>query len=296
MNADHAWVDAHLNHLRVERGLSDNTVMSYRRDLRLFCQWLELEGLSVGTVGTRELGRFLGQQSRRGVSVKTHARYRSSIRGLYRYLLREGVVRDNPADRVVGPRAARDLPEVLSVAQVGQLLTGVDEHPVRALRDGAMVSLMYAAGLRASETVGLLVSDVSFEGANVRVRGKGSRTRLVPLHPVAADRIEQWLLRGRPQWVRGPVNALFISHRGHGMTRQALWHMLRRNARGAGLSARVFPHRLRHSFATHLLEGGADLRVLQTLLGHRDVSTTQIYTHVSAQRLREVHRRSHPRG
>ncbi len=290
-----------LAYLEFERGLSRNTLEAYRSDLLQLGAFLERHGLEVTTLGHAELAQFLTElatgRDRAPVAPATLQRKAACLRSFYRHLRREEIIDHDPTADLRAPRKSQKLPQVLSRDQVAQLLGAPRGTDPAALRDRALLELMYACGLRASEAVDLTVADVDLRAGVLRARGKGSKERLVPVgrQAVAAARI--YLQRGRPALVgTREERHLFVNCRGSGLTRQGLYKIVQRHARTAGLEGRMSPHTLRHSFATHLLAGGCDLRSLQEMLGHADVATTQIYTHLSADRLKDVYFRAHPRA
>jgi integrase/recombinase XerD len=294
-----------LDHLRVERGLSVNTIMAYERDLRRYTAFLQRRRIAdAGDVDPRTISAFIGS-----VSAATHGdgkRYRatsvaralSSVRSFHRFLLREGEAASDPTDGVLRPRLPRSLPRPLSVDDVARLLDAPRPTDEKGLRDRAVLETMYGAGLRVSEVVGLDVDDVDLEDGSVRVLGKGGKERDVPLGRYAREAIAAYLARARPALATPRSrSALFLNRRdGRRLSRQACWNAIREHAAAAGIDKRVTPHTLRHSFATHLLEGGADVRVVQELLGHASVATTQVYTLVTKEHLREVYFTAHPRA
>jgi integrase/recombinase XerD len=293
---DDGWVDLYLDHLRVERGMSPHTVSAYATDLRRLLTHLDecgrdLAGADVGTI----TGLLLSASSE-GLGARSQARLLSSLRGLYRFLRSERLIEGDPTELLDSPRLQRKLPSLLTREEMLRLLEAPDPGHPRGVRDTAMLHVMYAAGLRVSELVGLSLGDVDLRGGYLAAFGKGRKRRLVPLGRPACAAVERYLSEVRERWARGAEPALFLTHRGRAMTRQGFWKALRRYASAAGITKRISPHMLRHSFATHLLQGGADLRTVQTMLGHADISTTQIYTHVTGDHLRAVHGRYHPRG
>jgi len=291
-----AAVDAYLAHLRVERALSPHTVGAYGRDLAGFVEFAAAAGVDQPkALDLALVSGWLSSLGRAGLSARTAARKLSAARGLVRFLLREGELSEDPTRLAARPRLGRRLPRPLAESDVVRLIETPDPSTLRGLRDRAMLSVAYAAGLRVSELVGLTLGEVDLRRGIVSVLGKGSKRRLVPLGEVALAHLDAYLA-ARAGSEAAPSVTLFQSPRGGPLTRQGFWKIVGQYARAAGISARVHPHRLRHSFATHLLAGGADLRSVQTLLGHAHVVTTEIYTHVSREHLRAVHRRSHPRG
>ncbi|UEX79530.1 site-specific tyrosine recombinase XerD [Sediminicurvatus halobius] len=296
--ADVAGVDAFLDALWMERGLADNTLAAYRSDLTGFAAWLARRG-RAGLLGAHraDVMGYLAERVQAGARRRTSARLLSSLRRFYRYQVREGRLSEDPTARVEPPRPDRPLPHALSEAEVERLLAAPDTADPIDYRDRTMLEVLYASGLRVSELVGLRLEQVSTRQGAVRVTGKGGRERLVPLGEAAVEWLDGYLRGVRPMFARGSASAaVFLTRRGTGMTRQAFWYRIRHHAEQAGIRTALSPHTLRHSFATHLLNHGADLRVVQLLLGHSDLSTTQIYTHVARARLQALHAEHHPRG
>jgi len=289
-----------LAYLEFERGLSRNTLEAYRSDLLQFGRFLEERGLDALAARGADLADFLAAldgSGGRSASPATVHRKAACLRSFYRHLRREGVLEADPTAALTSPRRGRKLPQVLTRGEVGRLLEQPHGTEPTALRDRALLELMYACGLRASEAIGLEVSDVDLDEQVLRARGKGSKERLVPIGKSAADAVRRYLERGRPALVGARVEShLFVNFRGGALTRQGLYKIVLRHARSAGLADRMSPHTLRHTFATHLLAGGCDLRSVQEMLGHADVATTQLYTHLSSERLKDVYFRSHPRA
>ena len=294
-------VEAYLIHLRVERALSPRTLEAYGRDLGKLLAFAEHAGITQPeSLDLGAVSGWLSSLAKEGLGARSAARHLSAARGLMKFLLREGALAADPTELSARPRFGRRLPRTLSEAEVLRLIESPDTTTLRGLRDRAMLSVTYAAGLRVSELVGLTPGDVDLARGIVSAFGKGGKRRLVPLGSVTLDHLQAYL-RARvelgAQKVRKPAAAvLFPSPRGGALTRQGFWKIVGRYARGIGLRGRVYPHQLRHSFATHLLTGGADLRSVQTMLGHASVTTTEIYTHVSRDHVRNAHRRSHPRA
>jgi integrase/recombinase XerD len=296
---DEAAIARFLDRLWMERGLSKNTQLSYRSDLALFARCLRLQGLELVRADELQIHAYFAERSRHAVtfSARSQARLLSVLRQFYRVLMMEGQRKDDPSARLESPKMPRRLPKTLSEDEVERLITAPDLSEPLGLRDRAMLELLYASGLRVSELVGLALPRVNVEHGMVQVIGKGGRERLVPMGEWAMDWIKKYLAEARPQLVVGAASDwLFITARGGPMTRHNFWHLIRRYAKVAGVVSALSPHTLRHAFATHLLEHGADLRAVQSLLGHVDLSTTQIYTHVTKTRLRELHQKHHPRG
>ncbi len=296
--AGRLYLDEFINYLTVERGLSSNTTAGYRSDLKKFIAFLAGRGKGgFEEVRRDEVMDFLMAEKERGLTPRSLARALASIRMLFRFLSLEGYVRRDVTEVVESPRLWKLLPEVLSVTEVEALLRQPDTSAVLGRRDRAVLELLYASGLRASELTRLGVDDVNLQSGFVRARGKGGRERIVPLGRSAARALSDYLEWSRPLLLKGRASGdLFLSRRGKIFTRQWLWRLTGKYLRQAGIDKKAGPHILRHSFATHLLGRGADLRVVQELLGHSQISTTQVYTHVDRERLKEVHRRFHPRG
>lgn len=298
---DAAWTSGYLRHLTVERGLSRNTVTSYRRDLGLYAEWLANRGIDgPGAVREQDLADFvrhLGTDRQPPLATSSIARVLSSVRGLHRFLAEEGVIEADVSRELRPPKLPMRLPKAIPVEDVVALIDAAGGEELHELRDAALLELLYATGARVSEAVSLNVDDLVDEEV-VRLFGKGGKQRIVPLGSYARRAVDAYLVRARPTLsARGPSTpALFLGLRGRRMSRQAAWDVIHRAAERAGLGASVSPHTLRHSFATHLLEGGADVRVVQELLGHSSVATTQIYTLVTADTLREMYTAAHPRA
>jgi integrase/recombinase XerD len=296
MGENDLLLDEFLQHIRIEKGLAAKTVSAYATDLSSFLRHLAKEHLALEAVTGAHLSAFLAQRSREGLSPRSQARLLSALRGFFGHLVAEKHVRADPTELVDAPRAAKKLPVVLSRDEVLALLSAPDEGTPRGIRDAAMLHTMYAAGLRVSELVSLSLGDVNLETGFVQAFGKGGKRRIVPLGAPARRRIERWRLEVRPIWAPDSSRALFVTHLGKPMTRQGFFELVRRYALAAGIGRPLSPHKLRHSFATHLLLGGADLRAVQTMLGHADITTTQVYTHVTGDHLGRVHGTYHPRG
>lgn len=296
-SGDTVLIERFLDSLWTECGLSENTLGAYRSDLQAYARWLRGRDLGLLAAAHADLRDYLAHCVDAGAKSRTTARLLSSLRRLYRYLLREGAVEKDPTALIESPKLGRPLPKSLTEDQVGSLLAAPDTATTLGLRDRAMLETLYATGLRVSELVGLTLSQVNLGAGVVRVVGKGDKERLVPLGEEAVAWLDTFLEGGRTALVRGhDTDVLFPTSRGVAMTRQAFWHNIKRHARTAGISAKLSPHTLRHAFATHLIDHGADLRVVQMLLGHTDLSTTQIYTEVARERLKNLHARHHPRG
>lgn len=292
-----AAIDAFLSHLGAERGLSRHTIENYARDLRKLAEFAEGRAQTQAQqIDLLLISTWLGELAKAGLNPRSAARHLSAARSLMRFLLREGVIQNDPTLLAARPRLGRRLPNPLSVHAVLKLIETPDPNTARGLRDRAMLSLAYAAGLRVSELIGLKLGDLDLQRGVVAAFGKGGKRRLVPLGEIALQHLEAHLAKRNERAALARSATVFCSPRGKPFTRQMFWKMVRRTARGAGLDERVYPHRLRHSFATHLLAGGADLRSVQAMLGHVDISTTAIYTHVSLDHVRSAHQRAHPRA
>ena len=285
----------YIDYLKIETRQSPNTVVSYRRDMVCFATYFPKDKLE--TVTTRDIRSFLLKLREDGLASSTVARYLSSIKSFYRYLFSENLIPENPAEILESPRPWRKLPNVMSMAEVDTLLAAPDTGTPIGLRDHAMLELLYATGLRVSELVAVKGSDMNLKVGYLRSLGKGAKERVVPLGDAAREAVNLYKLKGRPTLLKGRNSAeLFVSRRGRRMTRQGFWKILRQYTVKVGIRTQVSPHTLRHAFATHLLERGADLRSVQQMLGHSDISTTQIYTHILQERMREVHDQYHPRA
>lgn len=292
--------DEFIDALWLEDGLSRNTLASYRTDLMQLAEWLirqqRAQGL-LNEVTQADLLAFLSERIAQGMKASTTRRALSCIKRFYRFLLRQEKISGDPAIHIDSPKVSRHLPTSLTEPEVEALLAAPDVKQLLGLRDRAMLEILYAAGLRVSELVDLKISQIRHDMGVVRILGKGSKERLVPLGSEALHWLELYERQARPSLLAGrPSNILFVTVRGDAMTRQAFWYLIKRYAHRAGIIKPLSPHTLRHAFATHLLNHGADLRVVQLLLGHSDISTTQIYTHVARERLRQLHARHHPRG
>jgi integrase/recombinase XerD len=291
-------LDEFIDGLWLEDGLSRNTLDSYRRDLRQYADWLRASR-AMGMLDAQhaDLLAYLTQRYQAGTRASSAARLLSSLRRFYQYQLRQGRLHADPTLNLEAPRRARRLPRSLTEADVEALLAAPDLHTDLGLRDRAMLEVLYACGLRVSELVSLTMGQLSEAMGVVRILGKGAKERLVPVGEEALDAVRRYLREARPALLAGRTsNALFVTRRAGAMTREAFWQLIKRYARRAGIAVDISPHTLRHAFATHLLNHGADLRVVQLLLGHADISTTQIYTHVARERLKQLHAKHHPRG
>lgn len=294
---DLACIEQFLDALWSERGLAQASLAAYRSDLCSLARWLNARGANVRSADRAQLSDYLAARLQHGSKSRSAARWVSSLRRFYRWQLRTGMRRDDPSALLASPKLGRSLPKTISETDVTRLLDAPDVTQALGLRDRAMLELMYASGLRVSELVGLRLHQISLTQAVVRVTGKGGRERIVPMGELAALWIERYCASVRGELLMGRTSDyLFPSRRAECMTRENFWHIIRRYARVAGIAVPLSPHGLRHAFATHLLNHGADLRVVQLLLGHSDLSTTQIYTHVAQARLQALHARHHPRA
>lgn len=290
-------IDRFLNHLSVEKGLSPNTLSAYALDLQKLSEFIEQRGISgIDHVQRKEILLFLSDLKRRALAASSTSRILSTLRTFFQFLIAEGILQQDPLAHIHSPRQAFRLPKVLHPAEVEALLNlPKGENPI-GLRNDAMIELLYATGLRVSELVSLPMGAVNLESGYLIAYGKGSKERLVPIGKCAREKLARYL-GARPILLKTKsATLLFINRSGKGMSRQAFWMQLKGYARKAGIRRSITPHMLRHSFASHLLEGGADLRSVQMLLGHADISTTQIYTHVAREQLKKTHRKTHPRG
>jgi len=285
-------------YVSVEKGLAKNTLESYSRDLSGYISYLQQSGISAMEDSSRgNIVGYLLSLKQSGKATTTLSRNLSSIRSFYNYLFQEKMIVENPASDLESPKIAKKLPRVLSLQEMDLLLDQPDQLHVTGVRDKAMLEVIYATGIRVSELISLDTGDINLEAGFIRCLGKGSRERIIPLGSVAARNVDRYLAEGRPKLVRQKgEEALFVNQHGKRLTRQGFWKILKQYARTAGISKEITPHTMRHSFATHLLENGADLRSVQEMLGHADISTTQIYTQVTKRRLRDVYEKAHPRA
>jgi integrase/recombinase XerD len=291
-------IDQYLNYLLIEKGLSTTTLESYSSDMIRYREFLQRNNTPyISETDTALILKHMIALRNAGLSARSRARHLVSIRGFYRFMAQEKILKHDPARLVDLPKTSMKLPDVLSVAEVSQLLEAPDTEKPRGARDRAMLELLYAAGLRVSELVNLKLQNINLEAGFVRVLGKGSKERLVPIGLHAKDKLESYIEKSRSTLLKNRASPyLFVARAARPITRQGFWKLLRKYAAQAQLHKKVTPHSLRHSFATHLLEGGADLRAVQVMLGHVDIATTQIYTHVARQQLKILHERFHPRG
>lgn len=290
-------IERFLDNLWAERGLSDNSLLSYRHDLSHLQSRLAVRGKALIDARREDLLAILAAEMQQGKSPRSLSRYLSAYRQFYRWLVREGKIGSDPVALIESPKTGRGLPKALTEVQVEALLAAPDTETTLGSRDRAMLELMYATGLRVSELVGLELANINLNQGVVRVIGKGQKERLVPIGDEAHESLKAYLSGARPELLQGvQADSVFVTTRKSGMTRQAFWYMVRRYAELCDIPRKLSPHMLRHSFATHLLNHGADLRVVQLLLGHSDLSTTQIYTHIAREGLKRMHETHHPRG
>ncbi len=292
------YLDNFLNYLKIEKGLARNTLEAYGRDLATYLDFLQqLAVTAPDKISQQQILQFLAAQKSAGLSPRSRARTLSALRTFHRFLLSEKYAELDPTALIESPRALQPLPKLLSQAEVERLLAAPQGESALILRDRALLELLYATGMRVSELVGLRLGDLKLDIGCVNAFGKGGKQRLIPVGEVALEILRDYLHNGRPKLQTSVIaEQVFLNRQGRGLSRQGFWKTLQRYALMAGITQNVYPHMLRHSFATHLLENGADLRVVQTMLGHVDISTTQIYTHVIQERLKQVHQQFHPRG
>ncbi|MBN2179656.1 MAG: site-specific tyrosine recombinase XerD [Deltaproteobacteria bacterium] len=291
-------VDEYLNFLAVEKGASLNTLEAYSRDLNRFIDFVERRGIQkIGKITSDDIVALLGYLKSEGLVSNSVNRTLAAIRGFYKHLLSEKIIDENPVSNIDLAKVWMRLPDTLSREEVTMLLEKPDLKTLLGVRDAAMLELMYATGIRVSELVCLTTNNVNWQMGYLIVLGKGSKERIVPIGRTAFECLTTYLEKARPKLLKeSSTNIIFLNRSGKGLTRQGFWKIMRKYAMKAGLMKKVHPHTFRHSFATHLLEGGADLRSVQVMLGHSDISTTQIYTHITRERLKEIHKKYHPRG
>lgn len=294
----HHLIDDYLNFMAVEKGASRNTIEGYSRDLNRYAAFFEsLKIRDIREIGTEELIFYLGQLKDEGLSANSVNRALAALRGFYKYLLREKKLESSPVAHIELARVWMRLPDVLSREEMSLLLMQPGSATPAAVRDTAMLELIYATGIRVSELTGLTLNSINWQVGYLVAMGKGGKERIVPLGRTAYDQVQRYVEEARPLMLKGHhCDILFLNRLGKGLTRQGFWKIVKHYAVKANVEKKVHPHTFRHSFATHLLEGGADLRSVQIMLGHADISTTQIYTHVTRERLKEIHRKYHPRG
>ncbi|MGE5795892.1 MAG: site-specific tyrosine recombinase XerD [Ignavibacteria bacterium] len=293
------FLKEYLNILKLEKNLSENTVSSYSSDISSLIKFLEPYGISdPSQISYNQIASFFRSLKNLGLSSSSSSRYYSSIKGFFKYLFANNYIKENPVEKLAAPKLSKRLPEVLSIPEVDKILSKPDAGDKLGLRDKALLELLYACGTRVSEMINLQLSDLFFQEEIIRVFGKGSKERLVPIGSSAIRWVNTYLKRSRPLLEKKMKsgNYLFLNNRGTKLSRMGAWKIIDRYAREAKIMKEVHPHTFRHSFATHLLEGGADLRAVQEMLGHADISSTQIYTHIDREYIKQVHRDCHPRG
>jgi integrase/recombinase XerD len=288
----------YIDHLLIEKGLSNNSIESYSHDLTVFIDFLCKNKINnIEQCDTATLLSWIIDLKKKGLSAKSRARHIVTIRGFYKFLIQEKLISFDPVKNIDIPKTGLALPEVISSEEMTLLIDSVDTSNPRGLRNAAMLEILYGAGLRVSELVSMKMENINLEASFIRVYGKGSKERVVPIGSFAIEKVRNWIMHGRPLILKNiPSYYLFVARAGKPMTRQGFWKLLKKYSHASGISKKITPHTFRHSFATHLLEGGADLRSVQTMLGHSDISTTQIYTHISRDYLRKMHKKFHPRG
>ena len=290
-------IRSYLNYARIERSLSTNSIASYRRDLVQFGEYVKKRKIPIAEIERNDIVEFLITLYERKLDARSVARYLVSIRQFFRFLMMEGIVTEDPASTIEAPKIRQALPVFLSVKDVERLLESPDQTTKEGIRDRALIDLMYSTGIRVSELCGLCVGDIQMQSGRLRCVGKGNKERLVPVGRSALAAVQRYMDEARPQFLKDRIcNHIFLNQRAKPLNRVTVWQLLSGYGRRAGLRRPLKPHTLRHSFATHLLDRGADLRSVQMMLGHADISTTQIYTHVVEERLRQVHRAHHPRA
>jgi integrase/recombinase XerD len=293
------FLKEYLAHIALEKNLSPNTVLSYRNDINTFITFLNNSGIKdPSDIFSENIDGFFKTLNELGLSGSSNARYFSSLKGFFLYLLKNKYILKNPIERITAPRISKKLPGVLDVNEIEKILSAPNKNDKLGLRDKAMLELFYACGTRVSELINIKVNDLFFDNEIIRVFGKGSRERLIPIGSSAVKWVREYLKKSRPLLMKKSKseNYVFLNSRGSKISRMGVWKIVDRYVKEAGIQKEVHPHTFRHSFATHLIENGADLRSVQELLGHMDISTTQIYTHMARRKLREIHKRYHPRA
>ena len=295
----HDFLKEYLTYIKFQKNVSENTLASYGNDLSKFIDYAESNRISdLSEIDHLLINKYLNAKKEEGVSSSTTARYISSLRGFFNYLFGEQYIRENPIDKVSSAKIARKLPEVLSVSEIERMLDAPETGGKLGLRDKAILELYYSSGLRVSEGINLRLTDLLFDDEIIRVLGKGSKQRLIPVGSSAVKWVTEYIINSRP-FLENKIRSksiLFLNSRGSKLSRMSVWKIFSKYAEAAGIEKDVHPHTFRHSFATHLLEGGADLRAVQEMLGHADISTTQIYTHIDRDYVKQIHRDFHPRG
>jgi len=291
-------IDGFMSYLSVERGLADNTLLAYRRDLKKYTEHLSNSGVaSADQVKRDKITEYIYAQKKQGLSASSICRSLAAIKMFHRFLVRERLAKDDPTDLIETPRMWKRIPDVLSQSEIESIITASEGEDAQSVRDNAILELFYASGMRVSELSALKMENINFEVGYVRCLGKGRKERIIPIGRSAIQAVGRYCDAVRPKLLKGKISAdVFLSRLGKRLSRQSIWKLIKRYARKANITKTIKPHTLRHSFATHLLEHGADLRSVQEMLGHADISTTQIYTHVDKERLRSVHKQFHPRG
>ena len=293
------FLKEYLAHIKLEKNLSKNTVSSYKNDITAFISYLKNKGKEdPSIISSNDIGGFFKTLNELGLSGSSSARYFSSLKGFFLYLLKNKYILKNPIEKITAPKIAKRLPGVLDVNEIDKILSAPEVNDKLGLRDKAILELFYACGTRVSELIDLKVNDLFFDDEIIRVFGKGSKERLIPIGSSAINWVGEYLKKGRPLLMKKSKseNNLFLNSRGSKLSRMGVWKIIDRYVKEAGIEKEVHPHTFRHSFATHLLEGGADLRAVQEMLGHADISTTQIYTHVDRDYIKQIHKQYHPRG
>lgn len=294
-----SFLKEYLTILKLERNRSDNTINSYKRDIEKFLKYTAACGISdINEISSNLISEFFDAQNKEGIHTATAARYLSSIKGFLKYLFEQHYIENNPIDKLTSTKISRKLPVVLSFNEVEKILDAPDTSVPLGLRDKALLELLYSSGLRVTELTNIKLNDLFFNDEVIRVLGKGSKQRIVPVGQSAINWITEYLVKSRPLLMKKikSQNFVFLSNRSTKLSRMSVWKIVNRYTKEAGIKKEVHPHTFRHSFATHLLEGGADLRAVQEMLGHADISTTQIYTHIDREYIRQVHKDYHPRG
>jgi len=292
----HALIESFIEYLIAERSSPENTISAYARDLNDLARWMEDNSIQIDKADNKTLAHFSTYCRGKGLKGTSICRRISAIRQFYRFLMEEGIIETDPARNLKTPKKGLYLPDVLNYDEVERLMAAPDTSTPLGIRDKAMIEILYATGIRVSELIGIRMHNLNLDIGYLTCMGKGGKERLVPMGESARNRVRDYIKTSRPSLVRGPTDIVFCSTRGSAMTRQNFWYIIKRYSYGAGIFKHISPHVLRHSFATHLLTGGADLRSVQMMLGHADISTTQIYTHITSKRLKEIHSQYHPRG
>ncbi len=292
------YVDEYLNFLAVEKGVSLNTLEAYSRDLVRHVEFAQDAGIkAVKDINSDDVIVYLGNLRKSGLTANSVNRGLAALRGFYKYLIRENIIAENPVANIELARVWMRLPDTLSMEEMNLLLRQPDTKTFSGIRDKAMLELMYATGIRVSELISLTINNINWQVGYLITIGKGNKERIVPIGKAAIDSLNRYVMDIRQKFLKeNTTNILFLNRYGRGLTRQGFWKILKKYVNKAGLQKKVHPHTFRHSFATHLLEGGADLRSVQVMLGHADISTTQIYTHITRERLKKIHKKYHPRG